>query len=293
MLQIPSSVRQMIGCVQQDTSVDDYLTGRENLYLQARLSHIPKSTMNSRIDDILSIIELEGRQHDPVVSYSGGMRKRLEIAGGLLHRPNVLFLDEPTVGLDIQTRRKIWGYIQRIRNEYGTTIFLTTHYMEEADRLCGRVGIMDNGRIQQINTPKDMKDELGGEVITIGIHGTHPVFMDNLRKIGAAREIRHDTNSGVITIFVTSGTEIIPHIFQIASDAGVTIESVSSAPPSLDDVFLSYTGHEIREDSHNENSKDMISNDVDTTTHTRTDNYQSPKYTNKNKVTGAKKRRLV
>ncbi|MEK6866370.1 MAG: ATP-binding cassette domain-containing protein, partial [Thermoproteota archaeon] len=129
-------VRQSIGYVQQESTVDEYLTGRENLLLQARLNHIPKDQINKRIDDILELIELSDKQNDSVVTYSGGMRKRLDIAGGLLHRPKVLFLDEPTVGLDIQTRRKIWEYIKKIHKEFGMTIFLTTHYMEEADQLC-------------------------------------------------------------------------------------------------------------------------------------------------------------
>ena len=126
----PKLVRQNIGYVQQETTVDEYLTGRENLLLQARLNHIPKSEIDQRIDEILELIELSDKQKDPVVTYSGGMRKRLDIAGGLLHRPKVLFLDEPTVGLDIQTRRKIWEYIKKIHNEFEMTIFLTTHYMD-------------------------------------------------------------------------------------------------------------------------------------------------------------------
>ena len=156
----PDLVRQSIGYVQQETTVDEYLTGRENLILQARLNHIQKDQMNARIDDILELIELDDKQDDPVVTYSGGMRKRLDIAGGLLHRPDVLFLDEPTVGLDIQTRRKIWEYIKKIHNEFDMSIFLTTHYMEEADNLCDRVGIIDHGQIQAIDSPQNMKNTM-------------------------------------------------------------------------------------------------------------------------------------
>ncbi|MFM7795287.1 MAG: ATP-binding cassette domain-containing protein, partial [Candidatus Nitrosotenuis sp.] len=134
------NVRQSIGYVQQDVTIDEYLTGRENLLLQARLNHIPKNLISSRIDDLLNLVELNEKADDPTITYSGGMRKRLEIAGGLLHRPKVLVLDEPTVGLDIQTRQKIWEYIKKIHAEYKMTIFLTTHYMEEADKLCGRIG---------------------------------------------------------------------------------------------------------------------------------------------------------
>ena len=149
----PKLVRENIGYVQQESTVDEYLTGKENLFLQAKLNHIPKSEINSRIDEVLILIELSDKQDTPVVSYSGGMRKRLDIAGGLLHRPKVLFLDEPTVGLDIQTRRKIWQYIKKIHDEFDMTIFLTTHYMEEADQLCDRIGIIDKGKIQVIDSP--------------------------------------------------------------------------------------------------------------------------------------------
>ncbi|MFB5632211.1 MAG: ATP-binding cassette domain-containing protein, partial [Nitrosopumilus sp.] len=157
----PKKVRENIGYVQQETTVDEYLTGRENLLLQAKLNHIPKDEIDSRIDEVLELIELSDKQNESVVTYSGGMRKRLDIAGGLLHRPKVLFLDEPTVGLDIQTRRKIWEYIKKIHDEFEMTIFLTTHYMEEADQLCDRIGIIDGGKIQVIDSPENMKNAMG------------------------------------------------------------------------------------------------------------------------------------
>ena len=139
-------VRENIGYVQQEATVDEYLTGRENLVLQGKLNHIDKNLLRTRVDEILDLVELDDRQHDSVITYSGGMRKRLDIAGGLLHRPKVLFLDEPTLGLDIQTRCKIWEYIKKIHKEYNMSIFLTTHYMEEADRLCDNISIIEIGR---------------------------------------------------------------------------------------------------------------------------------------------------
>ncbi len=157
----PKQVRKNIGYVQQESTVDEYLTGRENLLLQAKLNHIPKNEINKRIDEVLELIELVDKQDQAVVTYSGGMRKRLDIAGGLLHRPKVLFLDEPTVGLDIQTRRKIWEYIKKIHTEFEMTIFVSTHYMEEADQLCDRVGIIDHGKIQIIDSPENMKNAMG------------------------------------------------------------------------------------------------------------------------------------
>ena len=244
----PKQVRENIGYVQQETTVDEYLTGRENLLLQARLNHIPKDQIDSRIDEVLELIELSDKQNEPVVTYSGGMRKRLDIAGGLLHRPKVLFLDEPTVGLDIQTRRKIWEYIKKIHDEFEMTIFLTTHYMEEADQLCDRIGIIDGGKIQVIDSPQNMKSAMGNEVISLTIesHDSENLFLSELEKIELINKINHDQNK--ITLFASKGTEVIPKIFQISSDLEIKIISISLTQPTLDDVFISYTGHEIREE---------------------------------------------
>ncbi len=250
----PKQVRQSIGYVQQETTVDEYLTGRENLLLQARLNHIPKDQIDARIDEVLELIELSDKQKDPVVTYSGGMRKRLDIAGGLLHRPKVLFLDEPTVGLDIQTRRKIWEYIKKIHKEFEMTIFLTTHYMEEADQLCNRVGIIDGGKIQVIDSPQNMKSAMGNEVISLTLESNESKsFLSELEKIDLIKKINQDQNK--IVLFASKGTEVIPKIFQISSDLGIKIASISLTQPTLDDVFISYTGHEIRSEEGGFNRK--------------------------------------
>ena len=248
-------VRENIGYVQQETTVDEYLTGRENLLLQAKLNHIPKSEINNRIDEVLDLIELSEKQNDTVVTYSGGMRKRLDIAGGLLHRPKVLFLDEPTVGLDIQTRRKIWEYIKKIHDEFEMTIFLTTHYMEEADQLCDRIGIIDNGKIQVIDSPENMKSAMGNEVISIILEEgeNHDSFLDELKKIEFVNKINEDGSK--LVLFASNGTEVIPKIFQISSELKIKIISISLTRPTLDDVFISYTGHEIRDDDSTFNRK--------------------------------------
>ncbi|MCH8084875.1 MAG: ATP-binding cassette domain-containing protein [Nitrosopumilus sp.] len=247
-------VRENIGYVQQETTVDDYLTGRENLLLQAKLNHIPKNEINKRIDELLELIELSDKQDKAVGTYSGGMRKRLDIAGGLLHRPKVLFLDEPTVGLDIQTRRKIWEYIKKIHDEFEITIFLTTHYMEEADKLCDRIGIIDGGKIQVIDSPENMKKAMGNEVISIILEGeNHNSFLSELKKIEFVTKINEDGSK--LTLFVSNGTEVIPKIFQISSELKIKITSISLTQPTLDDVFLSYTGHEIRDDDSGFNRK--------------------------------------
>lgn len=240
-------VRENIGYVQQESTVDEYLTGRENLLLQAKLNHIPKKEINKRIDDVLELIELTDKQDQAVVTYSGGMRKRLDIAGGLLHHPKVLFLDEPTVGLDIQTRRKIWEYIKKIHTEFKMTIFLSTHYMEEADNLCDRVGIIDGGKIRIIDSPENMKNAMGNEVISIVVdEGEHTSFLSDLEKIESIKKINNDGSK--LTLFASNGTEVIPKIFQISSKLDIKIISISLTQPTLDDVFISYTGHEIRDD---------------------------------------------
>ena len=248
-------VRENIGFVQQETTVDEYLTGRENLLLQAKLNHIPKNEINTRIDEVLDLIELTDKQDQAVVTYSGGMRKRLDIAGGLLHHPKVLFLDEPTVGLDIQTRRKIWQYIKKIHIEFEMTIFVTTHYMEEADSLCDRIGIMDHGKIQVIDTPENMKNALGNEIISLVVdtNNNHDSFLEELKKIEFIKKINEDDLK--LTLFTSNGTEVIPKIFQISSELKIKINSISLTQPTLDDVFISYTGHEIRDDDSKYNRR--------------------------------------
>ncbi len=249
-------VRQNIGYVQQELSVDEYLTGRENLILQARLNHIPKNLVNKRIDEILNLIELTEKQDAAVITYSGGMRKRLDIAGGLLHHPKVLFLDEPTVGLDIQTRRKIWEYLKKIHEEFQMTIFLSTHYMEEADSLCDRIGIIDYGKIQVIDSPQTMKNALGNEVITFTINNNEEKKSNLISKIKEIEYVKDiSTNQNGITVFSSKGTEVIPLIFQLSSSFEIKIKSISLTQPSLDDVFISYTGRELRDDPDNFNKR--------------------------------------
>ncbi len=251
----PKQVRENIGYVQQESTVDEYLTGRENLLLQAKLNHIPKNEIKKRIDDILELIELVDKQDQAVVTYSGGMRKRLDIAGGLLHRPKVLFLDEPTVGLDIQTRRKIWKYIEKIHAEFDMTIFVSTHYMEEADQLCDRVGIIDGGKIQVIDSPENMKNAMGNEVISIVIdkNDNYDSFLSEIKKIKFINKVNEGGSK--LTLFASNGTEVIPKIFQIASNLTFKIKSISLTSPTLDDVFISYTGHEIKNNDSGFNRK--------------------------------------
>ena len=245
-------VREKIGYVQQEISVDEFLTGRENLYLHARINQIPRNLIKSRIDDVLELVELGEKKDQAALTYSGGMRKRLDIANGLLSRPSVLFLDEPTVGLDIQTRRKIWGYIKKIRKDFGMTVFISTHYMEEADNLCDRIGIIDYGKIQVIGTPKSMKSAIGNEIISFNLvdgKAGQDVLIEQIDKIEFVKEVKNE--QGLITVFSTKSNEVIPKIFQISANLEMKIRSLTLKQPTLDDVFISYTGHDLRDETEN------------------------------------------
>ena len=245
-------VREKIGYVQQEISVDEFLTGRENLYLHARINQIPRNLIKSRIDDVLELVELGEKKDQATVTYSGGMRKRLDIANGLLSRPSVLFLDEPTVGLDIQTRRKIWGYIKKIRKDFGMTIFISTHYMEEADNICDRIGIIDHGKIQVIDTPKSMKSAIGNEIISFNLvdgKASQDTLIEQINKIEFVKEVKNKQD--LITVFSTKSNEVIPKIFQESTNLGMRINSLTLKQPTLDDVFISYTGHDLRDETEN------------------------------------------
>ena len=243
-------VREKIGYVQQEISVDEFLTGRENLYLHARINQIPNNLIKSRIDDVLELVELSEKKNEATLTYSGGMRKRLDIANGLLSRPAVLFLDEPTVGLDIQTRRKIWGYIKKIRRDFGMTIFISTHYMEEADNICDRIGIIDHGKIQVIDKPKSMKSRIGNEIISFNLVGgkeNQDTLIDQISKVEFVKEVKNKQD--FITVFSTKSNEVIPKLFQASASLGIRIRSLTLKQPTLDDVFISYTGHDLRDET--------------------------------------------
>ena len=243
-------VRENIGFVQQEIGVDEYLTGRENLIFQSRISQMPKEKVQSRIDEVISLVELEEKQNEAAITYSGGMRKRLDIACGLLHRPKVLFLDEPTVGLDIQTRRKIWEYIRKIHKEFDMTLFVSTHYMEEADKLCDRVGIIDYGKIQVIDTPEIMKNAMGSDMISFSLIdgiAKQDELINRIKQIEFVNQVTK--KQGEVTIKSSQCSEVIPKIFQTTSEMNIEIDSLSLNKPTLDDVFISYTGHNLRDDT--------------------------------------------
>ncbi len=240
-------VRQNIGVVFQDITLDDRLTARENLDLHGRLYGLNSKLRRKRIEEVLSLVELTNRADSIVKTYSGGMMRRLEIARGFMHRPHVLFLDEPTLGLDPQTRTHVWEYIKTLIKEEGMTIVLTTHYMEEADHLCSRIAIIDHGNIVALDMPGALKNMLGGDVIILELED--PAEIERLCAIyknnGFAEIVSRKDNEVFIT--TREGERQIPHVLDIASSSGISILSVSLHKPTLDDVFLHYTGRTIRD----------------------------------------------
>jgi ABC-2 type transport system ATP-binding protein len=243
-------VRQNLGVVFQDPALDTELTGRENLDFHARIYGLNKDTRKKRIKDVLKLVDLEEKKDILVKNYSGGMKRRLEIARGLMHYPTVLFLDEPTLGLDAQTRRAIWKYIKKMNKEENTTIFLTTHYMDEADYLCDRVGIIDYGKILVIDSTSNLKNAVGNDVITLSSSELDKLGK-KLEKEPWVKNIKqHDT---FLTLGVNMGEEKIPVVFEIARSLDIKIKSISVRKPTLDDVFLYFTGRSIR-DEEPENS---------------------------------------
>jgi ABC-2 type transport system ATP-binding protein len=237
-------VRRSIGIVFQDQSLDEELTAWENMDFHGRLYRIPGDIRHKRITELLTLVELEDRKNDIVKTFSGGMRRRLEIARGLLHYPAVLFLDEPTLGLDPQTRNHLWQYIAQLSKEHGITIILTTHYMEEADRLCNRIAIIDHGRIIALDTPEKLKDGIGGDIITIRSPDPSAI-LTALHEPWISRIEQHD---GEVTISLQSAEQHVSTIVTLLNRSRIAIDSISIHKPTLEDVFLSFTGKTIREE---------------------------------------------
>jgi ABC-2 type transport system ATP-binding protein len=244
-----NQVRRSIGIVFQDPSIDDRLTGRENLYIHANMYGVPASEQKERIDRILKLIELEERADDLMRTYSGGMRRRLELGRGLIHYPKVLFLDEPTVGLDPQTRDHIWKYILELKKAHDITVVLTTHYMDEADRLSDRIGIMDHGKIVILDTPPKLKDTLEGDVVVIRTSKVDELSELVTKGLGLNSKQIVD---GALEITVRNGKNVMPRIMELATQNSIYVESLLLREPNLEDVFLHYTGRNIREDTSKE-----------------------------------------
>ena len=236
-------VRKAIGIVFQDQSLDEELTAWENMDFHGRLYRLPKEIREQRIDELLKLVELSDRKNDIVKTFSGGMRRRLEIARGLLHHPQVLFLDEPTLGLDPQTRNHLWKYIEILAKEKNITIILTTHYMEEADRLCNRIAIIDHGKIIALDTPAQLKDSIGGDVVTIQSPDTEKIATT----LVAPWISRIESHDDEVRITLVNAEQHISTIVTRLNEEKIPITSISVHKPTLEDVFLSFTGKTIRE----------------------------------------------
>jgi ABC-2 type transport system ATP-binding protein len=239
-----NEVRKVIGVVPQEYTADEDLTGYENIMLCADLYGIPRDIAKKRALELLELVELTEFKDKRVETYSGGMRRRLELACGLINRPKVLFLDEPTLGLDVQTRAATWEYIKRLKREYGMTIFMTTHYLEEADTLCDRIAIIDHGKIIVTGMPGELKDSLGGDIITIAIREDADVT-EIIKSVEDVKEVRRE--DGAYRIKAAKGEVTAPKIIEALRSRGFTVTRLSLTEPTLNEVYLEYTGRAIRD----------------------------------------------
>lgn len=237
-----TKVRESIGVVFQAPSSDDILTGYENLKIHALLYGIPRGTREKRISEVLKLVGLEGRKNDQVKKYSGGMRRRLEIARGLLHHPKVLFLDEPTLGLDPQSREIMWTYIKEIVTEEKVTIILTTHYMEEADMLCDRIGFISNGKIIALNSPSNLKQEMGGDIVKINFIGDIP-STETFTQFDFVHKVELEENTAIVYM-----DEVNSNMHSLIKDLK-GVRTIEYKKPTLNDVFLRLSGDFLSGDS--------------------------------------------
>jgi ABC-2 type transport system ATP-binding protein len=232
-------VRRRIGLVFQQQTLDLQLTAEQNLRFHADLYGLSRGDARRRIDEVLAMVDLADRRSDVVTKFSGGMKRRLEIARGLVHSPQVLFLDEPTIGLDPQTRAAIWDYLHDLRRRTGITVFVTTHYMDEAEH-CDRIAIMDHGDVVVEDTPEALKSSIGTDRIALRTDDDELAITRVRERLG----IEAGMHEGQVTLAVAEGAQVVPRLF---TELGVHIRSVTVTRPSLDDVFLTYTGRTIRD----------------------------------------------
>jgi ABC-2 type transport system ATP-binding protein len=244
----PGEVRRRIGYVPQGGSTDPAETGRGELVLQGRLYGLDKNAAKARAAEVLRSLDLEAAADRPTGTYSGGMRRRLDVGLGIVHRPQVLFLDEPTTGLDPQARARMWDEIKRLRDQ-GTTVFLTTHYLEEADALCDRLAIIDHGTIVAEGTSDELKQAVAGDVVTIGVDGSGPAVLGLVGGLPFVREASQDDETGLVRLYVDKGETAVPHLLRTLDAAGFAPSSIALHKPSLDDVFLRQTGRSLREEA--------------------------------------------
>lgn len=242
----PDKVRSQIGIVFQEPALDDRLTGKENLDFHARMYGMKRQQREDRIREVLEIVGLEDKANTLIKNYSGGMKRRLEIARGLMHYPKVLFLDEPTIGLDPQTRRSIWEYVKLLNEKEKITIFLTTHYMDEADFLCSRVAIIDHGKILVTDRPSNLKSKIGSDVITVGCPEMN-ACSEAIKSQEWVDSVK--VHEGGVTIGVREAEKRLPSLIRLSEERGFSINSLDIRKPTLEDVFLYYTGRKMRDEA--------------------------------------------
>jgi len=248
----PDKVRGLIGYVPQELTVDPYLTAREHLCYYADLFHLPAAIRESRMRELLTLVGLAGHEDRRVKHFSGGMKKKLDLICGLIHRPPVIFFDEPSLGLDVQVRREVWNYILRLKGQ-GTTIFLCTNYMDEAERLCDSVAIIDRGKIAAVGTPEALRSQLKRDVISVQFAGPnerHREWLEALENaVAQLGMVRGTSKEGTqIKVYVDSNETALPRILQSATSLSIPIHSITYSRPGLDEVFLHHTGHALAEE---------------------------------------------
>jgi len=240
-----NEVRKRIGVVPQEYTADEDLTGMQNIMLCGELYGIKKSEIERRARELLELVDLADAADRKVSSYSGGMRRRLELAAGLVNSPRLLFLDEPTLGLDVQTRTAVWEYIRELKEEYNMTLFVTTHYLEEADSLCDRIAIIDHGKIVKIGSPSELKSGLGGDVIQLTLDDSSDLT-EAISRISLVKEVKKSDSS--YRIKAERGEEAAPLIIELIRSRGMHVKTIALTKPTLDEVYLEYTGRAFRDD---------------------------------------------
>jgi ABC-2 type transport system ATP-binding protein len=247
--QHPNEVRRRVGVVPQEYTADEDLTGIQNILLCADLYGIPRSDSKEHAAELLRLVGLEDAANRKVSTFSGGMRRRLELASGLINYPKLLFLDEPTLGLDVQTRAAVWEYIRTLKHDYQMTLFLTTHYLEEADSLCDRIAIIDHGRIVRIGTPQQLKASIGGDVITVGVTEAEPDISSSIAKIELVKDVKKNGNE--YRVKSENGEEASIRIIDLIRSKGLHVTKISLTKPTLDEAYLEFTGRTLREEETN------------------------------------------
>lgn len=241
-----NEVRRNVGVVPQEYTADEDMTGRNNILLCADLYGIPRSDSEPHSQELLKLVELEDAANKKVSTYSGGMRRRLELACGLINYPKLLFLDEPTLGLDVQTRTAVWEYIKKLKVDYHMTLLMTTHYLEEADSLCGRIAIVDHGHIIKIGSPEELKESVGGDVIVIAVKEPEPDISADIARLNLVKDVKK--NKDTYRIKAELGEEAAPQIMVLIQSKGLHVTRISVTKPTLDEAYLELTGRTLREE---------------------------------------------